>query len=170
MIRPPFRRLAVLLLAAAGLLAGCAGDPAAPDGVPGLAVHSRVIGPGDYVEVLADHRSLDHRVEEVALVDPDGTAHPARDFERETVRYDSGPGGAFGVGGGAFGSGGTNIGAGVSLGFPLDGQALYRTRATMAVPDPETYRRAPEAWRIRVVVEHRSGTQKIIERPAPVPE
>jgi len=162
------RALAALTLALA--LAGCADrPPPSPDGVAGLVVDSRVIPGGGAVEVQADHRSFDHRVEEVALVAPDGTVHPAVEYERETVRYDPSPSGAVGVGGGGFGSGGASVGAGISLGFPLAGgdDALYRTNAIVPIPDPDGYAGFSKSWTVRVTVEHRSGEQRDYDRPAP---
>ncbi len=150
-------------------LAACAGrPPAAPGDVAGLVIDSRVIPGGGAVEVQADHRSFDHRVEAVALVAPDGTVHPAVEYERETVRYELGPSGAVGVGGGGFGSGGSSVGAGISLGFPLTGgEALYRTNALIPIPDPDEYAGFSEAWTVRVVVEARSGARRTVDRPAP---
>lgn len=165
------RALAALSLALLLPLApaGCADrQPAPPGGIAGLAVDSRVIPGGGAVEVQADHRSLDHRVEQVALVAPDGTVHPAVEYERETVRYNSSPSGAVGVGGGGWGSGGSSVGAGVSLGFPLaGGGALYRTNAIVPIPDPDEYAAYAENWTVRVTVEARSGARRDYDRPAP---
>lgn len=152
-------------------LAACADRPAAQDaaaGVSGLRIDSRVIPGGQAVEVQADHRSFDHRVEDVALIAPDGTAHPAREYERETVRYQSSPSGAVGVGGGGWGSGGASVGAGVSIGIPLAaGESLYRTNAVVPIPDPDEYAAYSESWTVRVTIEHRSGAQRTVDRPAP---
>ncbi|MHA1537399.1 MAG: hypothetical protein ACTSUD_07575 [Alphaproteobacteria bacterium] len=72
--------LAVLIPA----LAGCAATaPAGRDGVPGLAVVSRTLAGGDYVEIEVFHRSLEHRVEQIALVAPDGARFPSRDMRPE---------------------------------------------------------------------------------------
>lgn len=158
------RRAAALLLL---LLAGCAGGPSTPDAVPGLVIDSRVIGRGDYVEVFADHRSLDHRVEEIALVAPDGTVYRADEMRRDTIETDGSPGGALGIGGGGLGSGGASVGAGISLGFPLSTRTYYRTSGVVDVPDDAGYAESAEGWTVRVVVEHRSGQTVTFDRPAP---
>lgn len=152
-------------------LAACADRPAGPGAaasVSGVTIDSRVIPGGQAVEVQADHRSFDHRVEAVALIAPDGTAHPAREYERETVRYQSSPTGTVGVGGGGWGSGGASVGAGVSIGIPLSaGESLYRTNAVVPIPDPDEYAAYSDSWTLRVTVEHRSGAQRDYDRPAP---
>ncbi len=161
------RIIAMAMLAAT--LAGCAGTaPAGRDGVPGLAVVSRTLAGSEYVEVEVVHRSLNNRVEQIALVAPDGARFPSRDMRTESVRDTYRPGASIGVSGGSSG----NIGVGVGLLFPLGGlfrKPAFRTRALIRVPDRYSYRREKKAWKISVRVGYRYGAPKTILRPAPAP-
>lgn len=150
-------------------LAGCAGlAPLGPDGVPGLAIVSRTLAGSDYVEIEVIHRSLDHRVEQVALVAPDGARFPSRDMRTQSVREAYRPGTSIGISGGSSG----RVGIGVGFLFPLGGlfrNPAYRTRALVRIPDKASYRRENKAWKVSVVMGYRYGKPKTILRPAPAP-
>jgi len=150
-------------------LTGCAGmAPAGRDGVPGLAVVSRTLAGNDYVEIEVLHRSLNHRVKQIALVAPDGARFPSRDMRTESVREAYRPGTSIGVSGGS----GGRIGIGIGFMFPLGGlfrNPAYRTRALIRVPDKASYRRENKDWKISVVMGTRTGKPKTILRPAPPP-
>lgn len=162
-----WRIIALGILAAT--LAGCAGmAPVGRDGVPGLAVVSRTLAGSDYVEIEVIHRSLDHRVEQVALVAPDGARFPSRDMRTESVRGTYRPGASIGISGGS----GGHLGVGVGLLFPLGAlfrNPVFRTRALVRVPDKASYREQNKAWKISVVMGYRYGKPKTILRPAPAP-
>jgi hypothetical protein len=162
-----WRIMASAILAAT--LAGCAGTaPLDRDGVPGLAVVSRTLAGSDYVEIEVLHRSLHHRVEQVALVAPDGTRFPSRDMRTKSVRQSYYPGSSIGISGGS----GGHIGVGVGFLFPLNGlfrNPAYRTRALVRVPDKDSYRRRNKDWKIAVVMGTRHGKPRTILRPAPAP-
>lgn len=150
-------------------LAGCAGSaPVGGDGVPGLAVVSRTLAGSDYVEIEVLHRSLHHRVEQVALVAPDGARFPSRDMRTESVRESYRPATSIGISGGS----GGHLGVGVGFVFPLGGlfgNPAYRTRALVRVPDKASYRRRNKDWKVSVVMGTRNGKPKTILRPAPAP-
>lgn len=162
-----WRIIAYGILAAS--LAGCAGTaPVGRDGVPGLAVVSRTLAGSDYVEIEVLHRSLDHRVEQVALVAPDGTRFASRDMRTESVRETYRSGTSIGISGGS----GGHLGVGVGFLFPLGGlfrNPAYRTRALVRVPDKASYRRQNKDWKISVVMGYRYGKPRTILRPAPAP-
>jgi len=164
-----------LILAAA--LSGCAGPggyaggfgpPTHGTGIPGFSLSSRALASGEFVEVEVRHRSLRHRVEQVALVGPKGRRHVSRDVRTERERIaPARPGGHIGIAGG---SGGAGIFTGIGITFPLGSwfrNPTYRTRALVRVPDPARYRADPTAWRVAVVMGRRYGTPRVIERPAP---
>ena len=150
-------------------LAGCAGlAPAGPDGVPGLAIVSRTLAGSDYVEIEVRHRSLNHRVEQIALVAPDGARFPSRDMQTQSVSQNYRPGTSIGISGGSSG----RVGVGIGFLFPLGGlfrNPTYRTRALIRVPDKTSYRLENKAWKISVVMGYRNGAPKTILRPAPAP-
>jgi hypothetical protein len=161
------RILAVLVLPA---IAGCAtAVPTAEPSIPGLAVAARTIGPADYVEVTATHRSAYHRLERIALVAPGGREIPPAETHADTTRrIGAGPWpvGTVGIAGG-------NRGVGVGVGFPLvigEGgwSSTVRTlRATFKIPDPAAYRADPAAWQIVLHWRDGHGLPIATSRPAP---
>lgn len=172
----PLRILLVAVLVP--LMAGaCARERAPyPHGVPGFAVQSRVIGAAaEYVEVEAQHQSYDDRIERIALVTPGGTEIEPEETRRESLR---GPragrpySGSVGVG---TGYGARHSFFGIGIAFPLVlgkrgyARAIYRTRATFKVPDPESYRRDPSKWSVAIHMRHRKDGPFTIKQPAPVP-
>ena len=69
------RTLAAFALAV--LVASCSGPPPGVGGVPGLRITSQVVGiDGSTVQVEAMHQSYDNRIEQIALVGPDGKTYP----------------------------------------------------------------------------------------------
>ena len=102
---------AAALLIAAAVLSGCAQSggqygaskyPGPEAGIPGFSLASRTVASGEFVEVEVSHRSLNHRVEQVALVGPDGRRTISRDIRTERVRVvPARPGGHLGISGGS---------------------------------------------------------------------
>jgi len=180
-----------LALAAALMLAGCATD--GNDGTGGLdgrsggtagtgstevagsrdvLVVSRVLADGEFIEVEIRHRSHFQKVEQVALIGPDGAWHRARDLRRRmTVAGGGRPHGHFGIAGGSSGPIFTGIGVTIPLGTlgSLFSAPAHRTRALVRVPDPAAYRADPERWQVAVVMGHGLGATTTIKRPAPAP-
>ena len=161
-----------LVLPILPILAGCATAP--PTGephIPGLAVAARTIGPGDYVEVSAAHRSRRFVLDRIALVAP-GEREIAPAETRADTLHQSGAGpwpvGSVGVAGGNRG-----VGVGVGIGFPIvigEGgrTSTVRTlRATFKIPDPARYRADPAAWRIVLHWRDPQGQAFTLVRPAP---
>lgn len=162
------------------IVAACASkstdDPAT---VPGLQVASRVIGnEGAYIEVDAVHRSFNDRIERITLVGPNGKEIAADQVRTDTIRnrgrYAGAPVGSIGVGVGGYGGGG--VGVGFGLGFPLVlgsrryANSVFRTRATIKVPDPKEYVADPKFWKVRVHMRNRKRGEFYRDYPAPVPE
>jgi hypothetical protein len=89
------------------------------------------------------------------LVTPDGRFVRTDAIQRETLR---GGGGGSSIGIGGFGTSGGSFGTGVGIGFPLGGSSaapgMIRSRAHLAIPDGEEYRRD---WQ-RMVIRLRYGT------------
>jgi|SRR5690606_25664502 len=165
------RALAALLLVA--LVGGCYTPPPGLGGVPGLRVTSRVVGiDGSTIEVEAQHQSYDNRIEQIALVGPDGRQYLPNDTMTETVTDRGGYTGQsveVGVGGGTGGHTGVGVGVGVGLGsFGLGAtRPVFRTTARIPIPDKEAYRRAPQDWKIAVTVGYRDGPSQVFTVPAP---
>lgn len=174
--RLPKLSCAALALLAAALLAGCAADGGGPGGPAGdtagagyrdLSIVSRVLADGEFVEVEVRYRSQFHKVEQVALIGPDGAWHVARDLRRQRTASDSGrPHGHFGVAGGSSGPIFTGIGITIPLGR-LFSTPAHRTRALVRVPDPAGYRADPARWQVAVVIGRALGATTTIKRPAP---
>jgi hypothetical protein len=177
-----------LALAAVLLLAGCATDGndgsgalGGPTGRPGqtaeagardLLIVSRVLADGEFVEVEIRHRSHFQKVEQVALIGPDGAWHRARDLRRRKTAAGGGrPRGHFGIAGGSSGPIFTGIGVTIPLGTlgSLFSAPAHRTRALVRVPDPAGYRADPERWQVAVVMGSGVGATTTIKRPAPTP-
>ena len=80
---------------------------------------------------------------------------------------------SIGVGGGTGGSGvGVGIGVAIPFGLILGrpySRHLYRTRATIRVPDPDRYLRNPQAWRVKLYFLHDRHGPHAVTRPAPLP-
>lgn len=179
-------RAATLLAGAAvALLAGCAAEgrrdtvtPVAPAGAAGPALDWRTRLSGDTVDVAVTDPRRYWRVERVALISPAGTAVPAQEITRETVR-DNDPygygyeGGSVGIGGGwGSRSGG---GVGIGIGIPLFGSGApaappSRVTARIRLPDAAAYRQSATAWRIRIDLTDPNGQTSHAEIPAPVPQ
>jgi hypothetical protein len=163
-------------LAAALMLAGCAAERSSGPGgsarlvKPGahdLSIVSRVVAGGAFVEVEIRHRSLFERVEQVALIGPDGAWHRAHDLRRQrTVSDWDRPHGHFAAAGGSGGPFFTGIGITIPLGKPWRAPA-HRTRALVRVPDPAGYRADPSRWQVAVVMGRGLGPTTTIKRPAP---
>lgn len=180
---------ATLALAAALMLAGCATDgsggsgalsgPAgsaggttAEAGTRDVSIVSRVLADGEFIEVEIRHRSHFQKVEQVALIGPDGAWHRARDLRRrKTVAGVGRPHGHFGIAGGSSGPIFTGIGVTIPLGTlgALFSAPAHRTRALVRVPDPAGYRADPERWQVAVVMGRGLGATTTIKRPAPAP-
>jgi hypothetical protein len=162
------RALAALLLAA--LAGACAGPPPGLGGVPGLRVTSQVVGiDGSTIQVEAAHQSYNNRIEQIALVGPDGRSYLPNDTVTETVNDRSGYGGqSVGVGVGGGGGGGFGgVGVGLGLGSIGSSRPVFRTTARIPIPDKEAYRRAPQDWKIAVTVGQRDGPSQVLTEPAP---
>jgi hypothetical protein len=182
--RPKVHRSA-LALAAALMLAGCASDGSGGlDGLAGgtggtadagyrdLSIASRVLADGAFIEVEIRHRSYFQRVEQVALIGPDGAWHRARDLRRRKTTSDwNRPHGQFGVAGGSSGPIVTGIGVTIPLGTlgSLFASPAHRTRALVRVPDPVGYRADPTRWQVAVVMGSGLGGTTTIKQPAPAP-
>lgn len=181
MIGSPLRRYGMALALLATLaLAGCAGDGSAfpgsqQGGTDGagyrdLMVVSRVLADGAFVEVEVSHRSHLHRVEQVALIGPDGAWHIARDLRRQRTTSDwDRPHGYIGASGGSSGPIFTGIGITIPLGTigSLFRAPAHHTRALVRVPDPAGYRADPTHWQVAVVIGQGLGATTTIKRPAP---
>jgi len=169
----------VLALAAVLMLAGCASDGsggpgggAADAGYRDLSIVSRVLADGEFIEVEIRHRSYFQRVEQVALIGPDGAWHRARDLRRRKTTSDwNRPHGHFGVAGGSHGPIVTGIGITIPLGAlgSLFASPAHRTRALVRVPDPAGYRADPTRWQVAVVMGSGIGGTTTIKQPAPEP-
>ena len=169
-------RPAIALFVAAAL-AGCAADGAGGPGAQGgdqaaagvrdLSIVSRTLADGEFVEVEIRHRSRFHKVEQVALVAPNGAWHQARDLRsRRTSDYGGRPGGHVGVAGGSGGP----VFAGICITIPLGmlfSAPTRRTRALVRIPNPADYRANPERWQVAVVIGLGLGATKTIKRAAP---
>jgi hypothetical protein len=181
-MRTGYSRLSssALALAAALMLAGCAGDgTGGRDGAAGgtadagyrdLSIVSRVLADGEFIEVEIRHRSHFNRVEEVALIGPDGAWHRARDLRRRKTTSNAGrPHGHVGVAGGSSGPIFTGIGVTIPLGTlgSLFESPAHRTRALVRVPDPAGYRADPARWQVAVVMGRGVGATTTIKQPAP---
>ena len=164
------RTLAALLLVA--FAGGCASPPPGLGGVPGLRVTSQVVGiDGSTIQVEAAHQSYDNRIEQIALVGPDGRTYLPNDTVTETVNDRGGYGGqnvGVGVGGGG-GSGGGFAGVGVGFGLGSVGSSrpVFRTTARIPIPDKAAYRAAPQDWKIAITVGYRNGPSQTFTEPAP---
>ena len=162
------RIIAVLLLVVA--TGGCYTPPPGIGGVPGLRVTSQVVGiDGSTIEVQAAHESYDNRIEQIALVGPDGRTYPPNDTLTETVTDRGGYSGqsvGVGVGGGS-GGGFAGVGVGFGLGSLGGTRPVFRTTARIPIPDKEAYRRAPQDWKIAITVGYRDGPSQVFTQPAP---
>jgi hypothetical protein len=169
--KPGFAAIVMLIMAA---LTGCAGGPdgsgdAAENArVRGLWIFSQTLADGAFVEVRIRHSSLYHRVEQVALVAPDGARHRAEELRTERIVPESAtPSGRIGVSGGSGGFFFTGIGISIPLGGLIRRQPIYRSYALVRIPDPAAYRANPARWKVAVVIDDRLGARQTIERPAP---
>lgn len=159
------------LLAVPALAACTATVPTSEPAIPGFTIAARTIGPADYVEVAAAHRSRYHTLERISLVGP-GEREVAPSETRADTLHHTGAGpwpvGSFGVFGGSRGAG-----VGVGIGFPLvvgdsGWSSTVRTlRATFKIPDPARYRADPSAWRIVLHWRDGHGSPFTLARPAP---
>jgi hypothetical protein len=166
-------RRPVLALALALFVASCSGPAPGLGGVPGLRVASEVVGiDGSTIQVEAAHQSYNNRIEQIALVGPDGRTYTANDTTTETVTdrgYYGGNSVGVGVGGGG-GSGGGFGGVGIGLGLGSIGggsRPVFRTVARIPIPDKAAYRRAPQDWKIAITVGQKDGPSQVITQPAP---
>jgi hypothetical protein len=171
-MRRPHRVLSGLALASLALLAAaCSGPAPGLGGVPGLRVSSQVVGiDGSIVQVEAAHQSYNHRIEEIALVGPDGQHYTSKDTTTESV-IDSGYGGrgvGVGVGGGGGSHGGfAGVGIGLDMGSLGGNRPVFRTTARIPIPDKAAYRKAPQDWQIAITVGQKGGPSQVITQPAP---
>jgi hypothetical protein len=168
---------AALVLATLAMLAGCASDGGgglagladgtADAGYRDLSIVSRVVAEGEFVEVEIDHRSLLNRVEQVALIGPDGAWHVAHNLRRQRTSADwDRPHGYLGATGGSGGPIFTGIGITIPLGTMFR-EPAHHTRALVRVPDPAGYRADPARWQVAVVIGSGLGPTTTITRPAP---
>lgn len=169
-MRRAYFALSGFALAALAVLAACSGPAPGLGGVPGLRVSSQVVGiDGSTIQVEAAHQSYNHRIEQIALVGPDGRTYTANDTTTETVtdRY-GGHGVGVGVGGGGGSGGGFGgVGIGLDLGSLGGDRPVFRTTARIPIPDKEAYRRAPQDWKIAITVGQKDGPNQVITQPAP---
>lgn len=162
------------------LIAACASKPPPdPSAVPGLQVASRMIGTeAAYIEVDAVHRSFNDKIDRITLVAPDGTEIAAQQVRFDTIRNRGRyagptPFGSVGVGVGGGGGAGWGTSVGIGIGFPIvlgsrrTARDVFRTRATIKVPDPRAYLADPAKWTVRVHLSNRKG--KIFYRDYPAP-
>jgi hypothetical protein len=162
--------------ALATLAASCSSPPPGIGGVPGLRITSQVVGiDGSIIQVDASHQSYDNRIEQIALVGPDGKTYPANDTATESVTdrgsYGGGYGGSsVGVGGGSGSHGGfAGVGLSMDLGSLGGGsRPVFHTTARIPIPDKAAYRAAPQDWKIAVIVGYRNGPSQTFTEPAPV--
>lgn len=171
-MRRAYLALSGLPLAALALLAAaCSGPAPGLGGVPGLRVASQVVGiDGSTIQVEAAHQSYNHRIEQIALVGPDGRTYTANDTTTETVTDRNLYGGnsvGVGVGGGS-GGGFGGVGIGLGLGSIGGGsRPVFRTTARIPIPDKDAYRKAPQDWKIAITVGQKDGPSQVITQPAP---
>ena len=160
------------LVVLATLAASCSGPPPGAGGVPGLRITSSVVGiDGSTIQVEAAHQSYNHRIEQIALVAPDGQRYASKDTTTETVTDRGGYGGqnvGVGVGGGGGSGGGfAGVDIGVGLGSLGSSRPMFRTTARIPIPDKAAYRNAPQDWKIEVTVGQRDGPSQVLTEPAP---
>ena len=153
------------------VVASCSGPAPGLGGVPGLRVTSSVVGiDGSTILVDAEHQSYNHRIEEIALVGPDGQRYTSKDTTTETVtdRGYGGHGVGVGVGGGGGSGGGfAGVGIGLDVGSLGGNRPIFRTTARIPIPDKAAYRRAPQDWKIALTVGQKDGPSQVITEPAP---
>jgi hypothetical protein len=177
----PFKRFAsVATLVAAmifslGLTSGCGGPaprrPPPPEGV--MQVSARLAPPpAEAVVVKIGNLPPGRRIEEVALLDPNGGRHLAPSLT--TVRgteggLNSGPFVGVGVSGGSS----SGINPSISLGWNVTGgdpeRETLRIEATVPIPDPAAYRTDSAHWRVQVVFTELDGERRTLMFPARAP-
>ncbi len=141
------------MLLALVVLCGCSSAPAGPT------THADFIPGGNVIQVIVNDPRPVHSVQ---LVFPTGEAIPAAQLHTERTispGYASGPSVGLGFGSstwsGSRGSG-SGVGSSMGIGIPLGGSGpattLSVTSATIAIADPDGYRRDWQSLRIEVQV------------------
>lgn len=161
-------RIPTAALAAAVLLAGCAGD----DAPPPMHVDARV--ESDAVKLTVDNIPPGREITELVLVDSRGRETAAR--ERELITRESGSGGNAGPGVGVGASGGSSSGVRpfISFGYLFGGggettRRSQRMTAEIPLPDPAAYAEAYRDWRVVVRYRDQLGEAREAGIPAPPP-
>ena len=138
-------------------------------------VESSLGGLPPEVAVKVEELPPGQEVERVVLVDPLGNEVQATELStppppgrRARAGVSSG-GVGFGIGGG---SGGFRIGPSISLGVPLgrsgsSGGRSGTATAKIPVPDPDTYFRESDEWKVVVYTRDKDGNPYSYEMPAP---
>ncbi|MBL8698667.1 MAG: hypothetical protein JNK67_09860 [Alphaproteobacteria bacterium] len=141
-----------LVTAGVAALGACADHPVAPPPPPVLVAFVEEPGGLARIDVTTTGR---HALARVELLMPDGRATVGDVVDHQAIADRAPGGGPFDVGVGVFGGSSSRVGGGVSIGFPILGGGravapMIRSRARVAVPDVEAYRRDWPQARIRL--------------------
>jgi hypothetical protein len=147
------------------VLCGCSSEPAGP------ATSADFIPGSNVIQVIVNDPRPVHSVQ---LVFPTGEAIPAAQLHTERTispGFSSGPSVGLGVGRSTW-SGGSGVGTSMGIGIPLGGSSAPPTSqsitsGTIAIADPEGYRRNWQSMRIEVQIGDPPSLLTLMAPPPP---